>query len=719
MRGERRLGVVEDADPIWRLWEQLPPEWRGPVIGDGIDNWLDVSENKGQRLNLSGLPDVMVAEMAWMAHWQVQDGTRASILGLAQLANILRRAIREGRDFPPSIRVMDWPAAEALQGWYYAKRWRRLPVDYIRRRLRVAFGFARTALIAHCHDGHWWELDEWHPRCDPRIPLTGREPVANYGCSPGQISVPWLRAATKWWLGTMMESGTLRWSTVSQEKPRGVFRFDKWLTTCLDDPREVLGDPTAARQQAAAFARWAADPHNRMMRDSDQRHLGKPVHARQVNDDIRAVAELFAFVADNSTEARTVLGIGPWQQVTDAHAASWFRQISRVSHTKEFNAAHYVDDHALAQIIAALPLIGLPRDQQMVITRGDGQQVEAAGFDDPQAMRMILLQILTGRRASEVRTCDADCIEPVTEATVGATSGGEEIARFRYAQSKIDIAPDSILVDHEVTAIIDEQRQWVRERFPDRAPRHLFIQRTGNRLGDKPYASGSYTAMLRRFGDLVQITDSKGRRVNLSHTHRFRHTKLTRLAELGLPIHVIQRYAGHATPTMSMHYIAQREEHAELAFLATVKLRADGTRVQFSREDHDSLHLFDRADRFLPHGWCLLPPLQTCSKGNACLTCSAFATDETHRSTLERQLAETEQLIARTTAAFEQRHGQPMPDDNVWLAQRRAEHTALTQLLSTMDASPGRAVQGAGCGADPTGPVPLTLDTSRARRTRP
>ena len=83
---------------------------------------------------------------------------------------------------------------------------------------------------------------------------------------------------------------------------------------------------------------------------------------------------------------------------------------------------------------------------------------------------------------------------------------------------------------------------------------------------------------------------------------------------------------------MSMHYIAQREEHAEQAFLATAKLKADGTRVSFSREDHDSLHLFDRADRFLPHGWCLLPPLQTCDKGNACLTCSVFVTDQTHHT---------------------------------------------------------------------------------------
>lgn len=141
----------------------------------------------------------------------------------------------------------------------------------------------------------------------------------------------------------------------------------------------------------------------------------------------------------------------------------------------------------------------------------------------------------------------------------------------------------------------------------------------------------------------------------------------------------------------------------------------------FSREDHDTLHLFNRADRFLPHGWCLLPPLQTCDKGNACLTCSVFATDETHRTALQRQLAETEALITRSNETFRQRHGHPMPEDNVWLAQRRAEQAALTRLLTSMQDSPGRAVQGAGCGATPTpaGPVPITLDLTRHRRTRP
>ncbi|WP_281249972.1 hypothetical protein [Rhodococcoides yunnanense] len=57
---------------------------------------------------------------------------------------------------------------------------------------------------------------------------------------------------------------------------------------------------------------------------------------------------------------------------------------------------------------------------------------------------------------------------------------------------------------------------------------------------------------------------------------------------------------------MTMHYIAARDEHAEQAFLATAKLRADGIRIALSSEDHDSLHLFRSADRILPNGCCML-----------------------------------------------------------------------------------------------------------------
>jgi integrase len=719
MSVERRGGLrpAEDQDPVTRLWAQLPPQWRGPIIGPGVANWAAISETGGRRIDLSGLPDPLPAELAWIAHWQAVDGTRSSAQALNQLATILRRALREAHPFPASIRVMDWDTASALQGWFYATRWGRLPSRGSRARLRVVFRFARLALLARCHNGPWWTLDDWHPRCDPRIPLSAREPVANYGCSPGQLSQRWLREATKWHLGIRLETGALRWTTVSQERLPCLLRFDRWLSS-LESPDAVLADPAAAAEHAAAFRRWVADPANRT--GPRERRRPAVVAPRLINDDLRAVAELFAFLAANPVEARAALGRSPCLQVSEAHAASWFRQVSRIPHRPALNAQHYVDDHALAQIPAALPLLGLPRDQQMLITRGDGSQVHAHGLADPQAMRMILLQILTGRRASEIRNCAFDCLStPPAQPATGA-GDGDQIARFHYAQSKIDAAPDHILVDCEVIEVIEEQQRWLRERFPDTTPRHLFLQRLGNRVATKPYPSGTYTWMLREFSDIVKITDSTGRAVQLSHTHRFRHTKLTRLAELGLPIHVLQRYAGHASPTMSMHYVAQREEHAEQAFLATAKFAADGTTVRFSREDHDGLHLFDRADRFLPHGWCLLPPLQSCDKGNACLTCSVFVTDATHRPALERQLAETEQLITRSTAAFAHRHGRPMPEDNVWLAQRRAEHAALTRLLASMREHPGRAMQGAGCSNRvPAGPMPLTLHLTRARKDQP
>jgi len=67
------LRLVAQEDPIWRLWRTLPEPWRGPIIGPGIGNWRAVSENKAQPLNLTGLPGVMAAEMAWMAHWQATD----------------------------------------------------------------------------------------------------------------------------------------------------------------------------------------------------------------------------------------------------------------------------------------------------------------------------------------------------------------------------------------------------------------------------------------------------------------------------------------------------------------------------------------------------------------------------------------------------------------------------------------------------------------------
>lgn len=47
MTGELRPGLrlASDEDPTWRLWSALPHEWRDPIIGPGVANWKQVSEN--------------------------------------------------------------------------------------------------------------------------------------------------------------------------------------------------------------------------------------------------------------------------------------------------------------------------------------------------------------------------------------------------------------------------------------------------------------------------------------------------------------------------------------------------------------------------------------------------------------------------------------------------------------------------------------------------
>ena len=89
----------------------------------------------------------------------------------------------------------------------------------------------------------------------------------------------------------------------------------------------------------------------------------------------------------------------------------------------------------------------------------------------------------------------------------------------------------------------------------------------------------------------------------------------------------MQRYFGHLSPTMTMRYARTLAETHEREFLRYRKITADGRQMQIDARDlYDMLELDKRADRILPNGYCLLPPRQSCDRGNACLTCDKFGT---------------------------------------------------------------------------------------------
>ncbi|NGO41699.1 tyrosine-type recombinase/integrase [Streptomyces ureilyticus] len=697
-------------DPLSGLVADLPAEWRGEILGPRIDGWITrIRPGAAMTIKLGRLPSSLRTELAWMAFWQYRDGGKVSTVEINQIAEALWWAEQAGYGRPPSLTALGEREFTKLYQASFVAHQGRLPAPSGTATLqRFLYGRPGWALAARLNTGAWWEMDVWSPRCDPGIPLRAREPRRSENWRPGNLRIPWLRQSVKWHLGTALESGQMTWGTIGG-RLSALMWLDRWLAG-QPSPHAIAGPAAEAHRLAATFRHWLSDPANR------GREAGGKVEPRAINEPIRAVADLMSFLLDNLPDVPAQVGTSPWLALTEAHPPIWRRHMKRVREpASRVREEQYVDDHTLAQITAWLPVLAAPADE-LVSVSVNGIETAVPGHGDPQSMRILLLQILTGRRASEICLCDFDCLSPATPAAVKAAEG-DAVARFHYAQSKIDKASDSIFVDAEVVAVIDEQRRWLQQRFPDASPTHLFLQLVTNAHGTKPFYRSTYGAALRKFSEVAQITDSQGRPFRLSHTHRFRHTKLTKLAELGLPVHVLMRYAGHSNPTMSMHYVARRDEHAEQAFLATRKFKADGTAVAFSREDHDGMQLFNRADRFLPHGYCLLPPLQNCDKGNACLTCSVFVTDSSHLDTLQRQLAETEALIQRHHDQFQARHGRPMPEDNVWLVQRAAERDALVKLLATMQETPERPCQGAG--SPTSGPTPITIDITRHRRTQP
>ena len=97
---------------------------------------------------------------------------------------------------------------------------------------------------------------------------------------------------------------------------------------------------------------------------------------------------------------------------------------------------------------------------------------------------------------------------------------------------------------------------------------------------------------------------------------------------------------------------------------------------------------------------CLLPPVTTCDKGNACLSCGHFATDATHLDELIDQRTKTLTLIDVRREQFQARTGRELTDDNVWIHQRRREIGSLDAIigrLQSTDSAPGTAgIGGAG-----------------------
>lgn len=699
-------GTQDEVEQI--RWAEVPEQWRtltfhlrDPVIAQhfthffGTAHWL--------RLEMPAAPELWRRQLMWWVFQRATGGQgREDATLLARAVSGIHllaiSAAESGEPVLPSLGDLDLVAWERMTREVFFRKNNRFPSPHYMANLRRYVRLIQALIAVTWSTRPWWEQDVWSPRLDRRIPVREHEPNGEISIRLDIVQQPWLREALRFWLSRSMETNTMVWSSVKQRlfNVGGVFGTFL-LERGIDDP--PLSPDGDFRDLLIDFSTW--------MRHTPSRRNGQDAPLRPVTrDHVRSCVQCFyTFMFDERVTAAKATGEPRWLDLTAGHTNLWRPQDSDRKHRGRAHTGRdrFIEPEDLRRMAVLIEVVGAPKGEPVTVTV-DGQRRTFTGIGDEQVMRAWMIQALTGRRASEVLMMDFDPVEPLTGCTLDSVGEPDDIiARIRYQQTKIPGVDNTILVDRAVVRVVLEQQAWVRDYLgisqSDSPPKYLFIQMLRNYHGNRPRARSSYNHTLRVLDAATQLTDAQGRSIAFSESHRLRHSRATELLNAGAPIHVVQRYMGHHSPEMTMRYAQTLAKTAEEEFLRTIKIGRDGRQSAMSAKDiYDIAQLRRRTDRILPDGVCLLPPLKSCDKGNACKTCDHYVTDASHIDTLRQQLNETTALIEQRMQEFTQRHGQPMTPDNVWLEQRTEETRALERIIAALesDVAAPSAVRGAG-----------------------
>ncbi|MFH5878247.1 tyrosine-type recombinase/integrase [Arthrobacter sp. NA-172] len=615
-------------------------------------------------VHLDGLPETMQRELMFVI-WRIIDmGGRVpcASLGLLcrELAETSRRLKSRGL---PSASLMDRTPGEwrTELNTTWARRIKALPNASTMRTIAGPLDRACKLLWFAYDDSPWWEREVWSLDMDPRIPRREQEPARGYTIHWHDVEPQWLRRGAMFYVKTLLESGRATWTTVMGQKHSfrlfGTFVTERGLAS----PR-LAEDETKVRAIMMDF----------LTCDSLRSASGRQRSHSTIAGITAAVRGLYGFMHDHGEDAASATGDPRWAGLSPEYLRFWRPGDVPRFKKQAFTEDHLFSDQVLSRIAAQAPLLAAPQSE--------------GGFGDPQAMRILLLMIATGRRLSEICMLDANPLLPVTGPE---PKDGTRIAKLCYQQTKIEGAPETIFVDSEVIEIIAEQQRWLKSHLEKVGitdpPAYLFLKDHNNLHCRHHYYSHVFRRQMEKLVQRAELKDDDGQPLKLSKTHRFRHTKATSLINAGVPLHVVQRYMGHASPEMTMHYAQTLDSTAKAEFLKYRKITTNGEGPGVSPEDlYDLMALDSRTDRVLPNGWCTLPPTKSCDKGNACLGCDLFVTDERFLNVHEGELVALDSLIDKRQEAHTTRTGEPMSENHVWLTLRRREQGALGTIIETL-----------------------------------
>ena len=415
----------------------------------------------GRRSTCRTLPAPMSREMAWCMFRIIEMGGTVAVPAAEHAGPPARRGHRRspGRPRRPGAGLAagaPGPGVVAADPHAVHRRTGRLPAPATMRNLGSLLARMCACWPPPWTPGRGGGGTSGIPSEDSRIPLREHEPMGRYTVRFGQIGIGWLRAGTQWHCKTGLETGTLTWSSVHHRAVPSGNSTRSWPSarsagpSLADRPAAVRGAhagiPRALRTRPAsprAPGREAAV--RRSGRAPGRRHRAVlRAHGRQQRRRGRRAGR--ARLARAGTRARRVLPARRASRQADRP------ELERPGHQRGRDDP----DHG------RVALLGAPAAEGGLRRRA-GHAHHHAGGPAGQAHQR---DLHAGPRPAAAAASPARAQRPGPR-----RDGQAPVAKLRYQQTKIDGAPDTVLVDDEVVAIVREQQQWAAARAAARSAR--------------------------------------------------------------------------------------------------------------------------------------------------------------------------------------------------------------------------------------------------------
>ena len=307
---------------------------------------------------------------------------------------------------------------------------------------------------------------------------------------------------------------------------------------------------------------------------------------------------------------------------------------------------------------------------------------------DPHVRRIILVLRETGMRISELVKLTYHCIMQDKD--------GDYFLKYHLSKmNKEHIIP----ISQDLTQTIKEQQVAVKKEWGQHDllfAKPTFIKHKNKKIRKRKtrergckWSREDLSRYLKRFARENNIVGPDGK-IWVFHFHAFRHTVATNMINHQVPQHVVQRFLGHESPTMTARYAHIFDETLKKAFAEfrgkIVSISGEAvTTEQIALDMAKGTNPNDIDARWLkrnimaqalPNGTCALPVIsKKCPHANACLTCVNFRTDHRYLETHKSQLEKTKAIVDQAKQNGWQRQ----------LEMNQAIQTNLEKIVSTLE----------------------------------